>query len=128
MVEIGVDDVGAAVPEIKGCGFLPLMAEPVNVDQFGCVVPVTGQKRERSACVHGLQLRIVANEQYLRARLFGKSCDAIQGMSPGEARFVNDHELTSRKRRAVGEVVVPPLRSVLCSDTEIFSENFCGDS
>ena len=49
-------------------------------------------------------------------------------MSTGKARFVNDHDLTSRERGAVGEVVVPPLRSVLCSDTEIFSENFCGDS
>lgn len=49
-------------------------------------------------------------------------------MSTGKARFVNDHELSSRERGAVGEVVVPPLRSVLCSDTEIFSENFCGDS
>src|SRR5699024_10992140 len=101
---------------------------PVNVDQFGCVVSVTGQKRERSACVHGLQLRIVANEQYLRARLFGKSCDASQGMSPGEARIVKYHVLIIRTRRSVCEMVVPPLRSVLCSDTEIFSENFCGDS
>lgn len=49
-------------------------------------------------------------------------------MSTGKTRFVNDHELTSRERGAVDEVVVPPLRSVLCSDTEIFSENFCGDS
>ena len=49
-------------------------------------------------------------------------------MSTGKARFVNDNELSSRERGAVGEVVVPTLRSVLCSDTEIFSENFCGDS
>ena len=78
MIEVGVDDVGAAVPKFKGCGLFPLMGEPVNIDQFGCVVPVTGQQCERSACVYGLQLRIVTNEQYLRACLFGKSCDAIE--------------------------------------------------
>src|SRR5699024_4955269 len=75
MIEIGVDDVCATVPKIKGCGLFPLIGEAVNIDQFGCVVPVTGQQCERSACVYGLQLRIVANEQYLCARRFGKSCD-----------------------------------------------------
>src|SRR5699024_12347310 len=91
MIEIGVDDVCATVPKIKGCGLFPLIGEAVNIDQFGCVVPVTGQQCERSACVYGLQLRIVANEQYLCARRFGNSCDAINCSSTGKDSCFNDH-------------------------------------
>src|SRR5699024_9651622 len=78
MIEIGVDDVCATVPKIKGCGLFPLIGEAVNIDQFGCVVTVTGQQCERSACVYGLHLRLAATEDYLCARHFEKSCDTIK--------------------------------------------------
>ena len=44
MVEVGVDHLGAPVPQARGGGLLPFVDEPVHVDQFGCVVAVVDEE------------------------------------------------------------------------------------
>lgn len=47
MVQVGVDDLGAAVAQCQGGGLLPGVVEPVDVDQLGNIVPVV-DKREKA--------------------------------------------------------------------------------
>ena len=103
------------------------MGEAVNVDQFGGVVPVVGDHRERAAGVDGLQLGVVADQQHLRARVLGEVGDAVQRQGAGEGGFVDDDELTRLEGGAVEEVVLPPLRRVLGRDPEIVGEDLGGD-
>ena len=127
MVEVGVDDFGAPVPQAEGGGLLPLVGEPVHVDQLGGVVAVVDEQRERAAGIDGLELRVVADQQHLRPSLGREVRDAVQGQGAGEGGFVHDDELASAERVSVDEVVLPPLRGVLGRDSQIIGEDLRRD-
>ena len=78
MREVGVDGMGASVAEAERSALLPAVGEAVDVDQLGGVVPVSGDHRERAACVHGLQLGVVADQQHLRSSSLSKVRDAVE--------------------------------------------------
>ena len=117
-----------AVPQPQGRGLLPLVGESVNIEELGSVVAVRDQEREGAARVHGLQLRVVADEEDLRAGVDGDLCDAHQRERACQGGFVDDHELPAGERGAVELVVGPPLGGVLRGDPEIIREHLGRDS
>ena len=60
LFEIGVDDLGASVPQAQGGDLLPIVGEPMDIDQLGRIVTVRDEEVEPTARVHRLQLGVVA--------------------------------------------------------------------
>ena len=79
MSVVGVDDVGAAVPEVQGGGLLPCVGETVNVYQFGSVASVMDQESECSARINRLELRVVADQQHFRVCPCCEAGDSVKG-------------------------------------------------
>ena len=123
VVEVGVDDRGAAMPQLQGRGLLPDVGESVDIDQFGSIVAVVDQQAERTASVDGLELCVVADQQHLRPRFLGCLRDPIQGQGAGEGGFVDDDELPGLEGRAGVLVGGPPLRRVLRLNAQIVGQH-----
>ncbi|WP_234028385.1 hypothetical protein [Arachnia propionica] len=59
VVEVGIDDRGAAVPQLQGRGLLSGVRKAVNIDQLRRIVAVTDQQAERAeaeAILDGISL------------------------------------------------------------------------
>ena len=66
------------VAKVEGGALLPLVCEAVHVDEFGDIVAVVCEESERAACVHGLELGVVADEQDLCSGIRGNPCNAVE--------------------------------------------------
>lgn len=61
-VELTIDHLGTSVSQCEGGGLLPLVGEPVHVDQLRRIVPVTDEESEGASGIDGLELGEVADQ------------------------------------------------------------------
>ena len=91
---VGGDGGVVTVAELERGRLFPVGVEASDVGQRGRVAAVGGEEVERAAGGDGVQLGGVADEQQLRAGLFGVAGDAVEGEGAGQRGLIEDDELT----------------------------------
>ena len=96
----------------------------MDVYQFGGIASLMDKESECSSCIDGLELRAVADQQYLRAFFGCEAGDSVKGERARERGFVHDDELPGVERGAGGPVGLPPFRRVLRRDAQVLGRTW----
>jgi len=109
--------------EIEGRGLLPLVDEPVHLDQFRCVLPRGREERERSPSVDCLELCPVPHQQHFRTAFGRQRGESVQRECAGQGGFVDDHQLTPAEGGPAVVMLVEPLRGVVALHAQVPGEH-----
>jgi hypothetical protein len=108
VVDVGVEGLRIARPQLQGRGLLPWLPEAVDGDQL-VAASAAAELVEHAAAADGLELAGVADEDQSPALGHGERDELVEGAGAGHACFVQDEGGAGWQPVGVGRLPLAPF-------------------